>query len=125
MEAPGRMSPELLPVVQEAIAVLESWRGQLVRVDVALARGNYEEWEYDRHSSTHSHLAFVVTHVGWRFSGSALWVLGEMVDCDCGHEVSMDALTAVHRLDDGSLAFKERFGRTAERVSVFRLDVSK
>ncbi len=115
------MSPELLTAVQDALALLESWRGRLVRVEETLARGTGKAWEYDRHGCTHSRLAFVVQHVGWRFSGSALCVLGAAAGHDCGYEVSVDALVAVRRPEDGSLALKERFGRAAERVSVFRL----
>ena len=98
------MSPELLTAVQEAIALLESWRGRLVRVEETLARGTGDALEYDRHGCTRSQLAFVVQHAGLRFSGSALSVLGAVAGCDCGHEVSLDALVAVWRLDDGSLA---------------------
>ena len=118
------MSPELLTAVQDAVALLESWRGRLIRVEETLARGTGDAWEYDRHGCTHSQLAFVVQHVGWRFSGSALFVLGAVAGHDCVHEVSVDALVAVRRPDDGSLALKERFGRAAERVSVFRLVAS-
>jgi hypothetical protein len=115
------MSPELLTAVEGAIALLESWRGQLVRVDETLARGTGDGWEYDRHGCTHSGLALVVEYVGWRFSGSALMVHGSLAGRECGYEVSVDALVAVRHPDDASLALKEWFGRVAERVSVFRL----
>lgn len=119
-----RMSSELITAVEEAIALLESWRGRFVHVEVTSARGTGDNWEYDRHIHTHSQLAFVVQHVGWRFSGSALFVHGAVAGWSCGHEVSLDALVAVRRLADGSLALKERYGRAAERVSVFRLVAS-
>src|SRR4051794_17491451 len=92
-----RMPPELLTAVKEAIAVLESWRGRLVRVEETLARGTGDGWEYDRHGCTHSQFALVVQSVGWRFSGSALQVLGSLSGIDCGHEVSLDAVVAVQR----------------------------
>ncbi len=98
------MSPELLTAVQEAVALLESWRGRFVRVEETLTRETGEAWDYDHHGCTPSQLAFVVQHVGWRFSGSALYVLGAVAGCDCDHEVSLDALVAVRRPDDESLA---------------------
>ena len=115
------MSPELLTAVEGAIALLESWRGQLVRVEETLARDTGDGWEYDRHGCTHSQIAFVAQFVGVRFSGSALQVLGALSDIECGHEVSLDSVVAVRRPDADSVAFKERFGRVAERVSLFRL----
>jgi hypothetical protein len=115
------MSPELLTAVQDAIALLESWRGQLVRVDETLARSTGDGWEYDRHGCTHSGLSLVVEYVGWRFSGSALMVHGALSGRECGYEVSLDAVVSVRRPDGASVALKERFGRAAERVSVFRL----
>lgn len=119
-----RMSSELSTAVEDAIALLESWRGRFVHVEVTLARGTGDDWEHDRHIRTHSRLTFAVQHVGWRFSGSALFVYGAAAGWDCGHEVALDALVAVRRLADGSLALKEQFGRAAERVSVFRLVAS-
>jgi hypothetical protein len=68
-------------VIKEAIALLESWRGRLVRVEEALARSASEKWEYDRRFCAWSRFALVVQRV----------------------------------------AFKERFGKEAERVSMFRL----
>ena len=115
------MSPELLTAVEGAIALMESWRGQLVRVDETLARSTSDGWEYDRHGCTHSSLTLVVEYVGWRFSGSALMVHGVLSGRECGYEVSLDAVVAVRRPDEASVALKERFGRAAERVSVFRL----
>jgi hypothetical protein len=115
------MSPELLIAIKEAIALLESWRGQLVRVEETLARSAGEEWEYNRHFCTWSRFALVVQHVGWRFSGGALCVEGAFGDEMCGHQISLDAVVAVRRPDEASVAFKERFGQAAERVSVFRL----
>ena len=115
------MSPELLTKVEEVIALLESWRGQLVRVEETLARSTGDGWEYDRHGCTHSALSLVVEYVGWRFSGSALMVQGTLAGRECGYEVSLDAVVAVRRPDESSVAIKERFGRAAERVSVFWL----
>ena len=107
--------------MQGAIGLLESWRGQLVRVDETLARSVGEGWEFDRHGCTHSGLSLVVEYVGWRFSGSALMVHGAHSGRECGYEVSLDAVVAVRHPDRTAVAFKEWFGRAAERVSVFRL----
>ncbi len=119
------MQPELLSTVQDAIALLESWRGQLVTVHAMLARGTGDEWEYDRHHCTHTRLSLVIEHVGCRFSGAALMVLGTLDGQQCEYEVSLDALVAVRRTDESSIAFKERFGQAAERVSVIRLGESQ
>ncbi|MGL6097389.1 MAG: hypothetical protein ACRC7O_16510 [Fimbriiglobus sp.] len=48
-------------------------------------------------------------------------VHGTVAGRECEYEISLDAVVAVRRPDDSSVAFKERFGRAAERVSVFRL----
>lgn len=115
------MSQELLTAVQDAIALLESWRGLPVRVDETLARGTADGWEYDRHGCTRSGLVLIVEYVGWRFSGNALMVHGSLDGRECGYEVGLDAVVAVRRPCGASVAHKERFGRAAERVSVFRL----
>lgn len=115
------MAPELITAVEEAVALLESWRGRLVRVEETVSRGTGEAWEYDRHGCTRSGQTLVVESVGWRFSGSALMVLGTLAGQPCGYEVSLDAVVGVRRPDASSVALKERFGRAAERVSVFRL----
>jgi hypothetical protein len=115
------MSPELFTAIEEAMFLLESWRGRLVRVEETLARGAGEEWEYNRHFCTWSRFALVVKRVGWRISGSALMVEGSFGGEFCSHEVNLDTVVAVRRPDGESVAFKERFGQAAERVSVFRL----
>jgi hypothetical protein len=101
--------------------LLESWRGRLVRVEEMLARGTSEEWRYNRHFCTWSRFALVVKDVRWRISGSALIVEGSFGGEFCSHEVNLDTVVAVRRPDGESVAFKERFGQAAERVSVFQL----
>ena len=86
------MSPELLAAVQEAIELLHTWRGKLVRVEETLARRTGEAWEYDRHGCTRSHFVLVVEFVGWRFSGSALHVEGALGGAECGHQISLDSV---------------------------------
>ena len=118
------MSPELLTDVEGAIALMESWRGKLVHVEETLARSTGDAWEYDRHGCTHSRQSLVVEYVGWRFSGSALMVDGTSSGHQCSYEVSLDAVVAVIRPDESSVAFKERFGQVAERLSLFRMAAS-
>ena len=115
------MSPELVSAVEEATARLESWKGQRVCVEVMLAVGIGDAWESDRHGSTRSQFTLVVEIVGRRFSGNALMVLGSLEGQQCDHEIDVDRLVGVRQPDAVTIAFKEQFGRAAERVSIFRL----
>lgn len=115
------MSPELITAVEDAVALLESWRGRLASVEETLARSAGEGWEYNRHGCTRSRFSFIVESVHMRFSGAAITVLGALSGGECEYEISLDALVAVQRPDGNSVAVKERFGKVAERVTVFRL----
>jgi hypothetical protein len=104
------MSPELFTAIEEAMVLLDSWRGRLIRVEETLARYTSEEWQYNRHFCTWSRFAMVVKYVGWRISGSGLHVEGSSGGELCYHEVNTDSVVAVRRPDGASVAFKERFG---------------
>lgn len=116
------MSPELITAVEAAIARLESWKGRLISVEESISRAIGESWSYDRHFCTRSRFSLMVEFVGWYFSGSSLAVEGSQGGQPANYQLTLDRVVAVELPEDGSVAFKERFGQAAERVSVFRLN---
>ncbi len=115
------MSPELITAVEAAIARLESWKGRLVSVEESISRAIGKSWSFDRHFCTRSRFFLSLEFVGWFISGSALAVEGSQGEQPASYQLTLDLVVAAELPEDGSVAFKERFGQAAERVSVFRL----
>jgi hypothetical protein len=121
LDASGLMSPNILRSVEDAFARLESWKGRLVSVEELVSRCVGKTWSYDRHFSTRTEFSLVVESVDWQFSGSSLELRGSQGGRPASYQITMDCLVEVESSDSGSVAFKERFGRAAERCSAFRL----
>jgi hypothetical protein len=87
------MSPQLINVLEAAIARLESWKGGVVQVEESISRlADEGVWSYDRHFCTFSQFSMTVESVGWFFSGSSIDVGGSQGGRPAFYQLTTDRI---------------------------------
>ena len=115
------MNRELIPQMEPLVELLNEWRGALVEVIEQITRS---PGTLDRHFTTYSSLVMRLECVSITFSGTSLVVLGKAFKRDVGYQATCDLLEEL-TMASSEVVFVERFGKTAERHSTFRLLAKK
>jgi hypothetical protein len=116
-----RMTPELIAEIEAAFERLQSWKGQLVRIEECITRAVGHEWAYDRHFCTQSSFALLIASVAWALSGSSVMIVGSLGGQPGDYQLTTDRVVSADLPDLGTVCFVERFGEEAERRSLFKL----